>query len=98
MQAGLQLTQWLVHQLTGGVAEHAFGSAVGVAQVTVPVDPENAHRAVVDGELTQAQCLGGLLVTIQLATRTQQPSLEQTRLLSLPIQRGCPQHQQQAEK
>ena len=58
-QTLLNLDQWPPEQTTHAVAEHLFGGEVGIAHMTVPTDPENAYRALVDGELRQPQRLLG---------------------------------------
>ena len=57
MQTGLEIDQRPIHHRTLAVAEHAFSCVVGVAHVTVPIDPENAYSALIDGELAQTQRL-----------------------------------------
>ncbi|MCY1347849.1 hypothetical protein D9M69_339720 [compost metagenome] len=62
VQVGLEVGQRPLDHLSRRVAEHLLGGAVGVAHAAVPVDPENADGALVDGELGQAQCLLGQFV------------------------------------
>ncbi|MNC22422.1 hypothetical protein D3C75_704230 [compost metagenome] len=71
---------------------------VGVAYVAVPVDPEDAHRALVDGELAQAQRFFAHLPLHQAFARGQQAALQLALLPTLPHQGGQRAQQQHAEQ
>ena len=98
VQAGLEVGQRTVHELTVGMAEHLFGGAVGVAYAAVPVDPEDAQGAVVDGELGQAQRLLGRLAQLQVAAGAVQPGFQRMLLAPLEEHRRQRAGQQQAEE
>ena len=57
VQAGLEIDQWPFDQPARRIAEHGFRCAVGVAHMAVPVDPEDADGALIDGKLRQPQRL-----------------------------------------
>ena len=97
-QAGLEVRQGPLDHLAGGVAEHVLGGAVGVAHVAVPVDPEDAHGAAVDGELRQAQGFLGRLAQLHVAARGEQALLQHVALVAQPQRGGQGQYQQQAEE
>ncbi|MCY1396527.1 hypothetical protein D9M71_115020 [compost metagenome] len=94
----LQRRQRPLVQLAGAVAEHFPGGAVGVADVAVPVDPEDADRAVVEGELGQAQFLFGGVARLDVPLRRPQAPLHRAALALLPGEEGQRQRQQHAEQ
>ncbi len=83
-QVRLEIAQWPLQQLAFGIAEHRLRRLVGIAHVAVPVDPENAHGALVDGELAQAQRLFTALPLAQILSRGRQPVLDLQLLTTLP--------------
>ncbi|MNE37671.1 hypothetical protein D3C80_1315340 [compost metagenome] len=56
--------------------------------MAVPVDPKDADRAVVEGELGQPQVLLGGAPRFEIAPRRQQPALQPTPLAALPGAKG----------
>ncbi|CAH0213824.1 hypothetical protein SRABI112_02200 [Pseudomonas mediterranea] len=84
VQARLEVDQGALDDRTGFIAQHGFGGAVGVAHMAVPVDPENADRALIDGKLGEPKrfLAGGTLGDI--FARGAQASLQPTLLTTLP--------------
>ncbi|MNN16459.1 hypothetical protein D3C81_1295970 [compost metagenome] len=98
MQSGLEVDQWPVDHRTLGIAKHVFSGAVGITHMAIPVDPENAHRALVDGELTQAQGLFPCLTLVDGLPRSQQVVLQLTQLAPLPHHDGNAAEQQRSKQ
>ncbi|MNO63097.1 hypothetical protein D3C76_537890 [compost metagenome] len=71
---------------------------VGVTHMAVPVDPEDTHGALIDGELAQAQRLFAHLALNKAFPRGQQAALQLALLTALPHQRGQGTQQQQTEQ
>ncbi|MNZ30798.1 hypothetical protein D3C78_480820 [compost metagenome] len=97
-QVRLEVAQRTLQQRRLGITQHAPHRVVGVTHVAVPVDPEDAHRTLVDGELAQAQCLLAHLPLSQVLPRRQQATLELALLAALPHQGGPGTQQQHAEQ
>ncbi|MNK98360.1 hypothetical protein D3C87_1187190 [compost metagenome] len=53
VQAGFEVDQWPVDDPARWIAQHGFRRTVGIAHVTVPVDPKDADSALIDGKLRQ---------------------------------------------
>ena len=94
----LELLQGTVDHGLRGVAEHLGDRLVGVAHAAVPVDPEDAHRTVVEGELRQAQGLLGHLALGQGLPRFQQALLQPPALAPQHAEQEDADRQQQAEQ
>ncbi|MNP86513.1 hypothetical protein D3C76_1868000 [compost metagenome] len=56
--------------------------------MTVPVNPENSYRALVDGELTEAQGLFPCLTLVDALACRQQIVLQLLQLTALPDHDG----------
>ncbi|MNF50657.1 hypothetical protein D3C84_319580 [compost metagenome] len=97
-QLRLEVRQGPVRQAARCVAEHLFGGAVGVAHMAVPVDPEDAQGAVVDGELGEAQGFLGRLAQLQGVARVQQLPLQATALAAQPGDDGGGGQQQRPQQ
>lgn len=98
MQIRLEIDQRPLEQFAFAIPQHAFCGMVGVAHMTVPIDPENAHGALVDGELAQTQRFFPRLAFMQVIPGRQQAALQLPLLATLPDQRGDGAQQQHAEQ
>ncbi|MNM54338.1 hypothetical protein D3C81_654600 [compost metagenome] len=98
VQAGLEIDQGPIDDPSGRIAQHAFRRAVGVAHMAVPVDPEDADGALVDGKLGEPQGLfaGGAQGNVFL--RGQQALLQVVLLATLPDHDGHATHRQHGQQ
>ena len=84
VQAGFEVGQRPVDHRAGRIAEHLFGGRVGIAHAAVPVDPENAHGALVDGELGAPEGLFRRLLLAELQAGIEQAFFQRAALTQQP--------------